>query len=190
MAHAESARLRRLAEVDLPAEVEREKILGRRGMAQEARTLGPSASPQPHLTYWRGTLDTFTEPSPQAEAERDAMRVQLAQRGKEADAALAEAAGAQARVHAERESIHRSAQQQARETEAARERTEAQLAEALETSARLQELFGSQQRLAESYREAAREAIQRLNELSVRAEAERGVTQLPPQAAASVEAGA
>ena len=88
----------------------------------------------------------------QAEADRDAMALRLAQRGEAADAAMAEAAGLEGRVRAEGEAVARFSSQ---ETERMKQRNGAlqeQLADAVEAAATLQGLLSAQQQLAESYR--------------------------------------
>ncbi|KAL1524857.1 hypothetical protein AB1Y20_019737 [Prymnesium parvum] len=102
----------------------------------------------------------------QAEAERDAMALRLAQRAEAADSALAEVAQMEGRLHTEHEAIRRHCEQ---ETGRLRQRNEglmAQLDDAVQAAAQLQDLLSAQQQLAEAYRHEARVALEQLSEMS------------------------
>ena len=103
----------------------------------------------------------------QAEAERDAMATTMALRMQSADAALAEAAAAEARVETERSSMTRFTADQLVRLTAQKESLEVQLAEASEVAVALQDMLGTQQQLAEEYREQARRSLLQLKQASL-----------------------
>ena len=109
----------------------------------------------------------------QANAERDAMAVRLAQRGEAADAAIAEAAATEGRRAAEADAFRRHADA---ELQTMREQTDGlriQLTDAVSAAAGLQELLSAQQRVAEAYREEAQRSLAKIGELEASAPLQR-----------------
>ena len=103
----------------------------------------------------------------QAEAERDAMALRMAQRVEAADAALADAAQMESRIRAENESFRKFCEADASQLRLQNGALTEQLDDVMQGAAQLQELLSAQQQLAEAYRHEARQALERLSQFEV-----------------------